>query len=223
MKCYYCDNEGTTDEHIPPKCIFPKGNNNQLITVKSCKQHNNEKSGDDEYFRNIISMMINTNEYGINHFSDKTIRSLIRNRNSDSSILKNSMPLILDGKRTYTIEIDSNRFHKYISKMASGFYFYHFNMTYNNDWYIFIQTKLINIESVYDMAYLKILSDYAKYQDAFVQQNTCNSEIFKYYIFKYKDMIAFKFVFYGGVNIFCSSICALHKKLPNISNNKNSI
>jgi hypothetical protein len=220
MKCYYCDNEGITDEHLPPKCIFPKGNNYQLITVKSCKQHNNEKSGDDEYFRNIISMMIDTNEYGIKHFSSKTIRSLIRNRNSDCNILKKSIPILLNGEKTYATEIDSNRFHKYISKMASGFYFYHFDMTYNNDWDIFIQTKLINTESVYDMAYFKILNDYAKFQDAFVQQITHNIEIFKYYIFKFKDMVVFKFVFYGGVNIFCSSNCSLHKVILNISNSK---
>ncbi len=217
MKCYYCDDEGITDEHIPPKCIFPKGNNNQLITIKSCRQHNNEKSGDDEYFRNIISIMIDTNKYGVNQFANKTIKSLIRNKDANFSLLKMLTPVIFDGRKTFELEIDEKRFTRYVSQMASGFYFYHFGVTYNGDWNISIQTKLININSVYDMAYFELLDDYAKFQDAFVQQLTYNKDIFNYYIFKYNDLIVFKFVFYGGVNIFCSSICELHNSISNIS------
>lgn len=51
MKCYFqgCAEEGTTKEHIPPKAFFPKDQREQLITVRSCRDHNSEKSGDDLY------------------------------------------------------------------------------------------------------------------------------------------------------------------------------
>lgn len=40
---------GTTKEHIPPKSFFPDGEKEQLLTVKSCEEHNNAKSKDDIY------------------------------------------------------------------------------------------------------------------------------------------------------------------------------
>lgn len=51
MTCYFqgCGEKGTTKEHIPPRSFFPDGEKEQLLTVRSCKKHNNEKSTDDLY------------------------------------------------------------------------------------------------------------------------------------------------------------------------------
>lgn len=51
MSCYYqgCNKKGVTKEHIPPLSFFPKGEKDQLLTVKSCEEHNNAKSKDDLY------------------------------------------------------------------------------------------------------------------------------------------------------------------------------
>lgn len=51
MNCYFqgCTAIGTTKEHVPPRSFFPEGEKEQLLTVKSCKQHNNLKSTDDLY------------------------------------------------------------------------------------------------------------------------------------------------------------------------------
>lgn len=51
MKCYFhgCAEKGRTKEHIPPKAFFPNDQREQLITVRSCKGHNTDKSGDDLY------------------------------------------------------------------------------------------------------------------------------------------------------------------------------
>ena len=51
MSCYFqgCKNKGITKEHIPPKAFFPNGEKEQLLTVKSCADHNNKKSTDDMY------------------------------------------------------------------------------------------------------------------------------------------------------------------------------
>lgn len=52
--CYACENEATSVEHTPPKCIFPqlkdfphKNLRRNLITVPSCDRHNSAKSKDD--------------------------------------------------------------------------------------------------------------------------------------------------------------------------------
>jgi len=51
-----CDLPGTTDEHIPPRAIFPEAKDAEgrnyridLITVPSCPDHNTAKSDDDEF------------------------------------------------------------------------------------------------------------------------------------------------------------------------------
>ncbi|MBI5932341.1 MAG: hypothetical protein HY867_01435 [Chloroflexi bacterium] len=53
-RCVYCGSaENVTDDHIPPKNIFPKPRptNINLITVPACKKCNSSFSNDDEYFR----------------------------------------------------------------------------------------------------------------------------------------------------------------------------
>lgn len=51
MNCYFqgCAKKGVTKEHIPPRSFFPEDERMQLLTVKSCKEHNNAKSKDDLY------------------------------------------------------------------------------------------------------------------------------------------------------------------------------
>ncbi len=51
MQCYFqgCVDKGVTKEHIPPRSFSPDGEKIQLLTVKSCKTHNNAKSTNDLY------------------------------------------------------------------------------------------------------------------------------------------------------------------------------
>lgn len=63
-ECVYCGHHGKiTDDHIPPKSIFPKPRPNNLIVVPSCKKCNSEASKDDEYFKIVLSMRYDTYEY----------------------------------------------------------------------------------------------------------------------------------------------------------------
>ena len=50
-QCTYCTSAATTDDHIPPRCLFPTPPPRDLITVPSCQSCNNGSSQDDEYFR----------------------------------------------------------------------------------------------------------------------------------------------------------------------------
>jgi hypothetical protein len=56
--CYMCDQPATSKEHVPPRCLFPKGQRDRLITVPSCDTHNREKSQDDEYLRDVLNMTL---------------------------------------------------------------------------------------------------------------------------------------------------------------------
>ena len=60
--CYMCDEESTSSEHVPPKCLFPEQKDlpegvdlrKSLITVPSCDLHNSKKSNDDEYYSIVL-------------------------------------------------------------------------------------------------------------------------------------------------------------------------
>ncbi|MEA9913981.1 hypothetical protein VDQ16_21270 [Xanthomonas campestris pv. campestris] len=53
--CYHCDAAATGREHVPPKCLFPKEDDwSQLMTVPSCKAHNEATSKADEYLKFLL-------------------------------------------------------------------------------------------------------------------------------------------------------------------------
>jgi hypothetical protein len=52
VACAYCGSTSElTDDHIPPKNLFPKPRPENIITVKACKICVKDTSKDDEYFR----------------------------------------------------------------------------------------------------------------------------------------------------------------------------
>jgi hypothetical protein len=56
--CYHCNGAATGREHVPPKCLFPKGGNwFRLTTVPSCAAHNNAASEADEYLRFLLGAL----------------------------------------------------------------------------------------------------------------------------------------------------------------------
>jgi len=56
-ECIYCGQvKPLSDDHVPPKCLFPEGQRENLITVPSCDDCNSERfSKDDEHFRLVLT------------------------------------------------------------------------------------------------------------------------------------------------------------------------
>jgi hypothetical protein len=55
-RCGYCGKRRlVTDDHVPPKGLFPKPRPSDLITVPICSSCNAGTSRDDEYFRTVIA------------------------------------------------------------------------------------------------------------------------------------------------------------------------
>ena len=84
--CYYCGKVASSDEHVPPKTIFPKSKDSadnrdyrkNLITVRSCEEHNSAKSRDDEYLLYILAMCLPSNALAKHHFLTKIQRAINR-------------------------------------------------------------------------------------------------------------------------------------------------
>jgi hypothetical protein len=53
--CLYCGAPGEmTDDHVPPKNLFPKPRPDNLVTVPACRDCNGGATKDDEYFRQCL-------------------------------------------------------------------------------------------------------------------------------------------------------------------------
>jgi hypothetical protein len=84
--CYACGNSATSDEHVPPKCLFPETKDTpdgtdlrrNLFTVPSCEEHNTHKSGDDEYLFFVLAMNLPANHVANLQVSSKIARAVAR-------------------------------------------------------------------------------------------------------------------------------------------------
>jgi hypothetical protein len=132
--CYLCGiRPATTNDHIPPKNLFPTPRPNNLITVPACRQCNLSASKDDEYFRLNLCM---SDKVGDNHNAksnrETIFRSLHRPKatkftnsflsNIHAVQLKSQAGLYL--KRTLAFNVNITRIHRVVEKTVRGL-FYH--------------------------------------------------------------------------------------------------
>lgn len=133
--CYMCENESTSVEHVPPKCIFPEQKDlheevdlrKNLITVPSCDLHNSKKSKDDEYLFYCLAVSLLSNKYAINQFATKITRAIERNPNLIRQFLSNSTSVILEDQKGFRypsmgIFIDRERLNKIFQHIGYALY-----------------------------------------------------------------------------------------------------
>lgn len=88
-KCYWCENQAVSLEHVPPRCLFPEDKDvkpifnrsyrENLITVPSCDEHNLQKSNLDEYLMVTLSGKVGNNSLAYVQTHTKVERSRKRN------------------------------------------------------------------------------------------------------------------------------------------------
>lgn len=131
--CTYCGlHREITDDHIPPKNLFPKPLPQNLITVPSCMICNEGTSKDDEYFRLILSLRDETFDHpSVQNNWPKIKRSLeckshggLRRILIDSTQfvnLRSNAGLYLG--KAGVIEPDSKRMDKVLRRIAKGLFY----------------------------------------------------------------------------------------------------
>ena len=131
-KCYYqnCSNMATTKEHVPAQCFFSPNNKKQLISVPSCKMHNNDKTGEDTYIRNIICMNAKNNNIGMNIALNKVFRCFLKDNRLTKDIIESRI-----GKSNL-FKIDNNRFNNYFKSFSYAIYNNDFKKNYKGDWFV---------------------------------------------------------------------------------------
>ncbi len=208
MKCYMCDNESMTGEHVPPECFFPKGHKLNLITVPACPEHNFKKSKDDEYVRSIITPFWGNNSLGQTMATTKVNRSFEHSGGLVAAVFRGVRIVKLkDGTETGAFTVDLDRWDTFFNHFANAIYWNDFKIRHNQSWEI-ISPSLTVEESVlkgepdpYDEVNKKLLS--LNFQEV----RTPNPEIFRYSFFRHSnESYAYQFKFYEGF-----TVCALSK------------
>jgi len=132
-KCIFCNSEiDITDDHIPPKNLFPKPRPSDLITVPCCGECNGSFSKDDEYFRNIlVSCESVCGDVNVMKVNQKFLRSMKRPEARGLKIqMLNSLAItnsvsrggIYLGKKP-VMQIDAKRLDNTITRIAKGLFY----------------------------------------------------------------------------------------------------
>ncbi len=154
--CYYCGSPATGDEHVPPKCLFPKpkdtaskeDNRRNLIKVPSCDVHNLFKSKDDEYLFAILSLNCDNNLIGQRQGVTKLIRALQNSKGLKAAVLRKPQKRqIYDQEKrivlpTAAIDIDRPRLIRCFEHIGRGLYFHRFEASFNGEIRVYIEFLL---------------------------------------------------------------------------------
>lgn len=134
LNCYFkgCNENGVTKEHIPPRSFFPHGEKEQLLTVKSCKKHNNSKSKDDIYVLAQICMNASPSNRAQEVFLDKVVPQLNFNNSSlKKKLVFGAEPSECGGVR---YQVDISRFDNFFTALSCGIIFKSCGMSLPNNY-----------------------------------------------------------------------------------------
>lgn len=219
-KCYMCDAEATSKEHVPPKCLFPEGKDmggenhrSNLITVPSCDLHNTAKSRDDEFLMVSLAGIVGNNSIGYRHKFGKVNKAIRRSANRLlGEVFKGE-------RRLYLVEVGPNKFVDVIwgtpdaerlrvcfEHIIHGLHFHHFGQTFKGRiklhlGYLWSEDK--NAASFRDLVKTKTDME-LEGKDRFGE----NLGVF-YYQVTDKDQFGlylFRLRFYGGVDVYAAMI-----------------
>ncbi|HRD00831.1 MAG TPA: hypothetical protein PL080_06780 [Candidatus Syntrophosphaera thermopropionivorans] len=127
-----CNEYATSKEHVPAKCFFPENPTTRvnLITVRSCKAHNEDSSNDDQYTRDVIVMSAFGSYFAKHQFNYKTHPCFLKQPGYLKLFLQEVISVATDLGNTKAFQIDRKRFDRTIKKYAYGLYF----NTYKTHW-----------------------------------------------------------------------------------------
>lgn len=131
--CVYCGREDlVTQDHIPPKALYPAAIWPRLLKIPSCAQCNNGASKDDEYLRTIIGLSAKgERDETLKPISDATVRALSR---PEAAGFRHS--ILRDLQRTFISDangvlvpvfvgnVDLSRLDRVVARIIKGIFFF---------------------------------------------------------------------------------------------------
>lgn len=213
--CYACANPATTNEHVPPKCLFPERKDvpegvdlrRNLISVPSCEEHNLRKSRDDEYFLHVLSFNLPANGTADGQITTKIARAIERRPALSKSLMQAQRPVLVIDDRTREIyetaevALDGARFEKTLNLIALGIYFHHYHARWNGNLRVVSEFIAFPYEATASEinASISALAVYAEQLFAGANHYGENPDVFSYQIVEpdHKYQCLLRLSFYG--------------------------
>jgi hypothetical protein len=161
----YCGKIGPlTMDHIPPKCLFPKNQRNNLVKIPSCNEchgQNPQVSQDDEYFRLALALRKTEAEVeGTAEVRNTALRSLAKPNKVGfrKAFLKTTKPteffsragIYLGKGRSYRPDLD--RLNSVAMRIIRGLFYHHQSYRIPDGWDIHaFETSGFHISSKEEM------------------------------------------------------------------------
>lgn len=214
-KCYRCDAEATSVDHVPPRCLFPEKKDlpevdyrKNLITVPSCEAHNCARSHDDEYLLCVLVASYENNPVARKHFETKIIRLLQKKPHFQATLLKFFTPVMLNGEETGAFKVDLPRLKKVLEEIAYGLH----SHTYQEQWLGDIKVIPLGMFKEEGATFIRHPLEEAMLQGSSVffadkERVGENPDVFFYQIHRdlEKGQLIIKMVFYGGFEVIALS------------------
>ena len=220
--CAFCGKDKeVTNDHVPPRNIFPRPQPNELdlVTVPGCNSCNHRSSKDDEEFKLYISLKSGMEAPTALKLHNSTKRTIQKNRKIRSLVIDNSTPLYFpngagsDFSRQIVYKFDPEPVRRVGRKIVKGLYYKHYGkcLEGNADISLYLSEdfKINQMLTIEDLA-----KDTGKY--GVHQEIGKNKEL--HYIYAQTELeygTSWVFVFYGvsamvGLTIPKESIQQLH-------------
>lgn len=226
-RCYMCEAEGTTMEHVPPRALFPEAKDVQgkdyrveLITVPSCPLHNTAKSDDDQFLMVSLAGIIGNNSIGYHHRMTKVDRAIRRssNRLLDKVLVKRSHSLKIDLNNNRFLEViwgtpDAQRLHRCFNHIVRGLHFHHFSEPLAGEVRPFLGFLSHSDRSARNFS--EFIEHRASLDLAEKTRYGKNPDVFFYSVTEPDQfgLYLFHLCFYGGVNVYAAVIPS-HSQRP---------
>jgi|GEM_PF-6470301 hypothetical protein len=133
--CYICGKPNAdSDDHIPPKCLFPKRFHNSIPKVPAHRDCNSQYSNEDTYLRDCLTLACaHYNNIAKEVFHDAVVRSWTKPealkywRYLKSQFLRIKSPY----PNSELFAIDANRIRAQICRISRGLFCYQYKMPMN--------------------------------------------------------------------------------------------
>lgn len=199
--CYWCGAPRTSDEHVPPRSLFGNRANRNLVTVPSCKRHNEDFHLIDERFR-VFLQSSSSSQTAEDLFADKTLRGLTRRTGLLQSLKDASRPGRLNGVDTLAIHVPGEHHDPYFEKIARGLYFHHFQKPYTGE----LRSVCSHFHSPH-LDFRELIKLYHSVKSSLEPGTKTDDRIFQYEIGRAIEPggegLFFRLTFYTDITVFC--------------------
>ena len=176
-QCYWCGEIATGTEHVPPQNLFPKGFRKELITVKSCRKHNEDLSKIDERMRINIIMLSHTSKVARKLFEEKILKGIKREKSAGLGISVANTILEKSEGGGY-VKVKSEHLNIYIEKIVRGlFYHIYGNQLSGTAHHLWNNFNDLSLSANAHFYYFELEE---KYAELWIDGNCMNKEVFDY-------------------------------------------